>query len=42
MVSLAIVRFFDLALIQGWILYKKILEDDSMCMKNLKLSVADV
>ena len=34
-------HFFDLALIQGWILHKKLLEEDSMCMKNFKLSVAD-
>ena len=35
-------HFFDLALIQGWLLHKKILEEDSLCLKNFKLSVADV
>ena len=35
-------HFFDLALVQGSILHKKILEEDSLCLKNFKLSFADV
>ena len=42
MVSSAIVAFFDLPLIQGWILHRKVLEEDSLCLKNFKLSVNDV
>ena len=35
-------HLFDLTFIQGWILHKKILEEDSLCLKNFKLSVAGV
>lgn len=38
----AIMAFFDLALVEGSILHKKILEEDSLCLKNFKLSFADV
>ena len=35
-------HFFDLALVKGSILHKKVLEEDSLCLKNFKLSFADV
>ena len=38
----AIMAFFDLALVEGSILHKKILEEDSLCLKNFKVSFADV
>ena len=35
-------HFFDLALIPGWILHKEILDRDSLCLRNFKVSVVDV